>query len=260
MFRDEAAVARKVLDCAAGSVIQLPHAFSVRWGIPMHAVMNRTLAILLAMFVCLGLVAPAATAATASSYDIDTASSLQVVVNKHRKLNPQSYVPSRLVRIQGESLRAEAADAYKKFAGAAKKAGVSIVPVSGYRSYSQQASLYDSYVRQYGQEKADTLAARPGFSEHQTGLAMDIGNPGGTCALRDCFETTPAGKWAAEYADDYGFIIRYPKGAEGTTGYTYEPWHLRYVGTELVQDMKAAPAFTLEDFFGLEAAPDYLSN
>ncbi|MGF9660551.1 M15 family metallopeptidase [Arthrobacter crystallopoietes] len=220
-------------------------------------VINRMFAVLLAVFVCLGLVAPAATAATVNGYEIDEVSSLQVVVNKHRKLNPQSYVPSRMVRIQGQSLRAEAADAYKKFASAAKKAGVSIVPVSGYRSYNQQASLYNNYVLQYGQETADTLAARPGYSEHQTGLAMDIGNPGGTCALEPCFANTPAGKWAAEHADDYGFITRYPKGAEATTGYTYEPWHLRYVGTSLVADMNDGGFLTLEDFFRLDAAPDY---
>jgi zinc D-Ala-D-Ala carboxypeptidase len=220
-------------------------------------VINRMFAVLLAVFVCLGLVAPAATAATVNGYEIDEVSSLQVVVNKHRKLNPQSYVPSRMVRIQGQSLRAEAADAYKKFASAAKKAGVSIVSVSGYRSYNQQASLYNNYVLQYGQETADTLAARPGYSEHQTGLAMDIGNPGGTCALDPCFANTPAGKWAAEHADDYGFIIRYPKGAEATTGYTYEPWHLRYVGTSLVEDMNDGGFLTLEDFFRLGAAPDY---
>jgi len=232
----------------------------------MLKVSSRVLAIVLAMFVSLGLVAPAATAVVVRGYEIDTASSLQVVVNKHRKLNPETYVPSRLVRIQGESLRAEAADAYKKFASAAKKAGVTIVPVSGYRSYRQQASLYESYVNQYGQEEAERLAARPGYSEHQTGLAMDIGNPGGTCAQNSCFANTPAGKWAAEHGDDYGFIIRYPQGAEATTGYTYEPWHLRYVGTKLVDEMKVMQEQnggefpTLEDFFGLEKAPDYLEN
>ena len=104
------------------------------------------------------------------------------------------------------------------------------MPISGYRSYSQQASLYDSYVRQYGQATADTIAARPGYSEHQTGLAMDIGNASGICALQACFATMPAGKRAADHAAEHGFIIRYPAGSEATTGYTYEPWHLRYVG------------------------------
>ena len=206
----------------------------------------------------LGMIAPSVTAVAAQGYDISSASSMQVVVNKHRQLNPAGYVPGSLVRIQGERLRAQAADAYKQFAKAAKAAGVNIMPISGYRSFSEQASLYDSYVRQYGQATADTLAARPGYSEHQTGLAMDIGNASGTCALQACFANTPAGKWAAQHGWEYGFIIRYPAGAGATTGYTYEPWHLRYVGPALALDMKNAGIAALEDYFGLEPAPGYL--
>lgn len=215
---------------------------------------SRMTAAVAGLVLSLGMIAPPVTAAVVSGYDIDSASSLQVVVNKHRPLNPATYVPGPLVRIQGEQLRSQAADAYKQFAKAAKAAGVNIMPISGYRSYSQQASLYDSYVRQYGQATADTLAARPGFSEHQTGLAMDIGNASGVCALQACFANTPAGKWAADHGREFGFIIRYPAGAEATTGYTYEPWHLRYVGPELAKKITT----TLEDYFGLEAAPDYL--
>jgi len=208
----------------------------------------------------LGMIAPSVTAVAAAGYDFDSASSLQVVVNKHRQLNPAAYVPGQLVRVQAERLRAPAADAYKQFAKAAKAAGVNVMPISGYRSFSEQASLYDSYVRQYGQATADTFAARPSYSEHQTGLAMDIGNASGICALQACFANTPAGRWAAEHGWEYGFIIRYPAGAEATTGYTYEPWHLRYVGRAIAEEMQAKPAQfpTLEDYFGLEAAPDYL--
>jgi D-alanyl-D-alanine carboxypeptidase len=206
----------------------------------------------------LGMMAPSVTAVAAVGYDFDSASSLQVVVNKHRQLNPAAYVPGQLVRVQGERLRAQAADAYKQAAKAAKAAGVNIMPISGYRSFSEQASLYDSYVRQYGQATADTLAARPGYSEHQTGLAMDIGNASGICALQACFANTPAGQWAAAHGWEYGFIIRYPAGAQATTGYTYEPWHLRYVGRPIAEDMKSTGITTLEKYFGLEAAPDYL--
>jgi len=206
----------------------------------------------------LGMIAPSVTAVAAVGYDFDSAASLQVVVNKHRQLNPAAYVPGQLVRVQAERLRAPAADAYKQFAKAAKAAGVNVMPISGYRSFSEQASLYDSYVRQYGQATADTLAARPGYSEHQTGLAMDIGNASGTCALQACFANTPAGRWAAEHGWEYGFIIRYPAGAEATTGYTYEPWHLRYVGKVIAEDMQSTGIATLEKYFGLEAAPDYL--
>ncbi len=146
---------------------------------------------------------------------------------------------------------------------AAKKERVNIVAISGYRSYDHQASLYANYVQQYGQETADTIAARPGHSEHQTGLAMDVGNASGVCALQDCFERTPVGVWVANNAHEYGFIIRYPDGEQGVTGYTYEPWHLRYVGPGLMEDMqKAATADpeinTLEEFFKLGSAPDYL--
>jgi len=206
----------------------------------------------------LGMIAPSVTAVAAAGYDFDSASSLQVVVNKHRQLNPAAYVPGQLVRVQAERLRAPAADAYKQFAKAAKAAGVNVMPISGYRSFSEQASLYDSYVRQYGQATADTLAARPGYSEHQTGLAMDIGNASGTCALQACFANTPAGRWAAEHGWEYGFIIRYPAGAQAITGYTYEPWHLRYVGKVIAEDMQSTGIATLEKYFGLEAAPDYL--
>jgi D-alanyl-D-alanine carboxypeptidase len=205
----------------------------------------------------LGMIAPSVTAVAAVGYDFDSAASLQVVVNKHRQLNPAAYVPGQLVRVQAERLQAPAADAYKQLAKAAKAAGVNIMPISGYRSFSEQASLYDSYVRQYGQATADTIAARPGYSEHQTGLAMDIGNASGTCALQACFANTPAGRWAAENGWEYGFIIRYPAGAEATTGYTYEPWHLRYVGRAIAEEIQRT-GYTLEKYFDLEAAPDYL--
>jgi D-alanyl-D-alanine carboxypeptidase len=218
-----------------------------------------------ALSLATGLMAPSAAVAAGTVYDIDSASSLTVVVNKHRPLNPQAYVPKSLTRIQAERLRSEAAEAYKNMVRDAKADGVNIVAVSGYRSYDTQAGLYDNYVQQYGQATADTIAARPGHSEHQTGLAMDVGNSSGVCALQDCFEDTPVGKWVATHGHKYGFIIRYPKGEENeaVTGYAYEPWHLRYVGHDLVRDMqKAALANskvdTMEEFFGLKPAPDYL--
>ena len=219
---------------------------------------SRMTGALTGLVLSLGMIAAPMTAVAAQGYDLDTASSLQVVVNKHRQLSPTGYVPGPLVAVQGERLRLQAADAYKQFAKAAKAAGVNVLPISGYRSFSQQTSLYDSYVRQYGQATADTLAARPGYSEHQTGLAMDIGNASGTCALQACFANTPAGKWAAAHGWEYGFVIRYPAGAEATTGYTYEPWHLRYVGQAIALDMHRTGIATLEDYFGLEKAPDYL--
>lgn len=204
----------------------------------------------------LAFVAPSA--AVGATYDIDSASSLQVVVNKHRQLNPKTYVPASLVRVNGERLRAEAAEAYKQFAKAAKAAGVNVIPISGYRSYAQQQNLYEDYVARYGQETAEDLAARPGYSEHQTGLAMDVGNASGVCALQPCFADTPVGRFAADHAWEFGFIIRYPAGSEATTGYTYEPWHLRYVGKTIAAELQDGEPATLEDYFGLQPAPDYL--
>jgi zinc D-Ala-D-Ala carboxypeptidase len=215
------------------------------------------------------LLAPAGAVAAAADYEIESVSSLSVVVNKHRPLDPLTYVPESLTRSQDTRLRSEAAAAYKTMVRDAKRDGVNIVAISGYRSYQTQAELYEDYVQRYGQDTADTLAARPGHSEHQTGLAMDVGNASGECALQDCFAGTPVGQWVAEHAWKYGFIIRYPENEQDVTGYTYEPWHLRYVGPALAvelwcaargstSDPEVADVDTLEEFFGLEPAPEYL--
>lgn len=213
-----------------------------------------------------GLAVPSpAAAVVVKGYEIDDPTSPTVVVNKHRPLNPVTHAPKPLTRIKTEQLRSDAALAYQEMVKAAKAERVNIVAISGYRSYDHQASLYDSYVQQYGQETADTIAARAGHSEHQTGLAMDVGNASGACALQDCFEGTPVGDWVAKHAHKHGFIIRYPKGEQGITGYTYEPWHLRYVGIDLAKAIKAGAVSgktddtdTMEEFFKLGPAPDYL--
>ncbi|MCJ8505211.1 M15 family metallopeptidase [Kocuria flava] len=218
-----------------------------------------------ALLLTAGLLGPAA-GATGVAADVDSAASTTVVVNKLRPLDPVDYVPADLRRVRAERLEVRAATAFDGLVRAAKRDGVNVVPISGYRSYAQQASLYDSYVRQYGQEVADTIAARPGHSEHQTGLAVDVGNASGVCALQDCFEGTPVGAWVADHAAEHGFVIRYPEGAEHVTGYAYEPWHLRYVGPGLAEELadRAAAegpvAGTLEDYFGLPAAPDYAAG
>lgn len=120
----------------------------------------------------------------------------------------------------------EATNQLKKLQDAAKKAGHNMPLCSGYRSYSLQSTLYNDYVKRNGQALADTFSARPGHSEHQTGLAFDVGK------VSDDYGTTEAGKWLSKNAHLYGFIIRYPKGKEAITGYKYEPWHIRYLGVE----------------------------
>jgi D-alanyl-D-alanine carboxypeptidase len=175
------------------------------------------------------------------------AASITVVVNKKHKL-PSSYAPTL-----GPSgrLRTEAEAAFSTMVDAAKVSGApNITYVSGYRSYAKQEQVYNGYVASDGQAAADTYSARPGFSEHQTGLAVDIGESGSGCDLETCFENTASGIWAANNSYKYGFVIRYPKGKEAITGYQYEPWHLRYLGiTEATAVFNSGK--TLEEYYGI---------
>lgn len=127
---------------------------------------------------------------------------------------------------------------------AANAAGHDIPLLSGYRPYETQVELYNAYIARDGQAAADRYSARPGFSEHQSGLCFDIGS------IDDTYGDTPAGQWLAENAHLYGYIIRYPKGKEGITGYMYEPWHVRYVGVDVATAIYTNNA-TLEEYVGL---------
>lgn len=189
-------------------------------------------------------------------YSVDDVTSIWVVVNKQRPLNPKTYVPNDLVTVGGgQQLRKEAATALQELISAAKADGLGISPLSGYRSYNTQVSVYNNEVVTNGQAVADTQSARPGTSEHQTGLAIDVG--GGGCGIEDCFGDTPSGKWVAANAYKYGFVVRYTTGKQSITGYRAEPWHIRYIGTELSIEMKKQGVVTLEEFFDLPAAPNY---
>lgn len=175
-----------------------------------------------------------------------------VLVNKKYPLVPKTYAPP-LSAIPGTGIRLRpvAAKAYKKLVAAARKDGVYIRLTSGYRSYAVQKSLVAKYTRLYGSSYAQRIAAKPGTSEHQTGLAVDVGNPGGACALQACFASTKVGTWMARNAHKHGFILRYPQGMEKTTGYIYEPWHFRYVGIAQAKSMKTSKARTLEHHYGI---------
>lgn len=191
-----------------------------------------------------------------SAYSTDDPDSMWVVANKQRPLNPKNYAPNDLVSVGGgQQLREVAASAFIELQAAAQAAGLSIKPLSGYRSYDTQVRVYGNEVASYGQSTADTQSARPGHSEHQTGLALDVG--GGGCGIEECFGDTDEGKWTAANAHRYGFIVRYQRSNTATTGYTYEPWHIRYVGTELATELQNTGVTTLEEFFGLPAAPTY---
>jgi len=176
--------------------------------------------------------------------------SLGVLVTKIRSLKPATYVP-KLTALKGTSfrLRPEAAAAYRKMAAAAGKDGIRFRVVSAYRSYARQKQLYAQYTRLYGKAYADRIAARPGRSEHQTGLALDLAAAGGRGQLTGSFASTRESKWLVKNAYKYGFILRYPKGKEKTTGYAFEPWHYRYVGKTISKRMKTHKLKTLEAYY-----------
>ena len=117
---------------------------------------------------------------------------------------------------------------------------------SAFRSYDYQNTLYNNYVSWYGKEQADTFSARAGYSEHQTGLAIDVNT------IDDSFAYTPEAVWLAHPAHEYGFIIRYPKGKESITGYQYEPWHIRYLGIETATAVYNS-GLTLEEYLGIDS-------
>ncbi|WP_105994359.1 D-alanyl-D-alanine carboxypeptidase family protein [Staphylococcus simulans] len=143
-----------------------------------------------------------------------------ILANKKAGL-PQSYHPgeNKTARQQLDRMMKDA-----------NKQGLDVVFRSGFRSYQEQEGLYNNYVKRDGKTAADQYSARPGHSEHQTGLAFDVGTSTGGTDFLDAFGKTPEGKWLAKHAHEYGFILRYPKGKEQMTGYQYEPWHFRYVG------------------------------
>ncbi|HYF76927.1 MAG TPA: M15 family metallopeptidase [Symbiobacteriaceae bacterium] len=181
---------------------------------------------------------------------------LLVMVNKSFRL-PDGYAPADLVepnvrfifseKHEKRLMRKDAARALEQMFAAAEKDGVHLAGVSGYRSYETQVGLFNYYVKIDGYEKAATYSAEPGHSEHQTGLTMDISGSTGACAADDCFAGTPEAEWLAKHGAEHGFIVRYPKGKESITGYTYEPWHMRYVGVAAAKEITAA-GLTLEEW------------
>lgn len=188
--------------------------------------------------------------------DVDDPASPAVVVNKRRPLDPPRWAPPALEEVEGVRLRPETARDARRMLAAARDDGVQLVALSGYRSHDEQAATYAGWVARQGAAAADTASARPGHSEHQTGLALDVGQGGG-CDLQVCFADTPAAAWAAEHAAEHGFVVRYPRGEHPTTGYWYEPWHLRHLGVERAREYVASRAGSLEEFSGLGPAPDY---
>ncbi|WP_411842356.1 D-alanyl-D-alanine carboxypeptidase family protein [Salinicoccus sp. HZC-1] len=163
-----------------------------------------------------------------------------LVVNKEIPL-PRDYNPG---------LQQEVIDAYSRMFADGAGRGLDFVLVSDFRSYDYQAGLYNNYVARDGREEADKFSAKPGHSEHQTGLAIDVGSSDSATTLSVKFGETPEYQWMKDAAHEYGFIIRYLEGKEDITGYQYEPWHLRYVGDEAEAIYESG--LTLEEYLGIE--------
>jgi D-alanyl-D-alanine carboxypeptidase len=197
-----------------------------------------------------------------SLYSIDEADSLWVVVNKARPLVPIDYTPENLVTPDVPAshqalLRADAALALENMYAEAVNQGVAFRLQSSYRSFTTQQRVKETSVSNLGQEVSDQRSARPGYSEHQTGLAVDLTTGNNTCTLNPCFAETPEGLWLAENAWRFGFVLRYGEGQTAITGYVFEPWHFRFVGPLLAEEIYRQGNPTLEEFFGLAPAPNY---
>ena len=171
-----------------------------------------------------------------------------LVANKTYDL-PENYNPGSL-----NSTVKAAAD--QMFAAAKNEKGFNMWAQSGFRSYATQKSIYNRYVNNDGKANADRYSARPGYSEHQTGLAFDVCATNKPC-ITNGFDNTEEAKWLSENAYKYGFILRYVKGKEDETGYMYESWHFRYVGKELAEKLyNNGNWITLESYFGLTSSYD----
>ena len=163
--------------------------------------------------------------------------SVLVFANKKHKL-PDGYVPGDLVSLS--------------VATAANAEGIYPVVTTAYRGEDFQRQLYDNYVNRDGQEAADTYSSRPGYSDHQTGLAADISCEANGYNLNRDFENTAEGQWLAQHAHEYGFVMRYPDGKQDITGYMYEPWHFRYIGVEEATALyNVDPNMTMEEYYGI---------
>lgn len=171
-----------------------------------------------------------------------------IVVNKTYSL-PSNFAPNNLVTINGYIKVVDyVKNSFNELKSDASSIGLNIYASSGYRSYSDQKYIYNNYVKMDGQEKADTYSARAGYSEHQTGLAIDVNT------IDMTFDNTEESIWLKENCYRYGFIIRYPKNKDSITGYMYEPWHIRYVGKELAKKLyNDGQWITLEEYYGIES-------
>ncbi len=192
---------------------------------------------------------------TANGYKIETIDGVTyvdgvLIANKTYSL-PETFVPTNPeVPVTEDrsttSLDKDLMQAWRSLQSAASAKGLNIYISSGYRSYSYQVKVYNTYVAKDGKALADTYSSRPGNSEHQTGLCFDLNS------IDDSFADTKEGKWVNDNCYKYGFCIRFPDGKDAYTGYQYESWHLRYVGVELATKLyNNGDWLSLEEYFGI---------
>lgn len=190
-------------------------------------------------------VLPGASSIDALKEDYGKSSSLWVVVSKDFQLADLQYRPTDLVVPSVTTNSAKTKDeqsvsgriqpSLEALFASVKTAGYDLMVASGFRSYDLQQQYFTSYSAAYGETAANKFSARPGQSEHQTGLSLDISYVDRSCYLDTCFGEKPAGMWLATHAWEYGFILRYPADKTEITKYQYEPWHFRYVGKDLAK-------------------------
>ena len=173
-----------------------------------------------------------------------------MLVNKYTNLDKE-YAPDDIVKMNlqyafnNNSIRADVYNAIKELIKDAKKEDLTILANSSYRTYDSQEKVYNNYKASRGEKGADLIAARPGHSEHQTGLALDLSTLSSTSAT---FESTDEFSWLQEHAHEYGFILRYPKGKKYLTGFDYESWHYRYVGVDVATEIKEL-GITFDEYY-----------
>ena len=193
---------------------------------------------------------PTATPFDRSAHSLTDPTSIWVIVNKRHPISPLDFRPT-VALVRGYQVATPAARPLTRLLDTADRAGVHLKIASAFRSLGYQEGVHAHLVATMGLRAADAISARPGYSEHQTGLAVDLQPLDGACALDACFVHTRAGRWLAAHAWTFGFVIRYTEANHRVTGYSPEPWHLRYVGTALAREVHDTGIGSLETFFGV---------
>lgn len=198
--------------------------------------------------------APDGTPFDLTRHSISDPSSTWVVVNKRRPLRPATHQPD-LRTVEGYLVHPAVVRPLARLLAAGRERGLDLRVLSAYRSAGRQAELYAAAVAALGAGRASLTTARAGHSEHQTGLAVDLGRARtGECNVEQCFGGTREGRWLRRHAHRFGFVLRYPDGSRAVTGYSHESWHFRYVGRPLARHLRRERIATLEEAFGLRGA------